>query len=297
MRALAQLYAPARVVEVAFENLALAADELMDEALLEFARGPDERWPCPKAFFCDPVTRTLVAALPTGVDARTGLPRLHFLALRVKAETNPDNFLTEVLVLRREVERLRRERLYAGGCALGAFEGATYVVVAARGYARGGVYVSRASREFALCYVVEDSVEALMRLARGLLRWLEARLSALCSSLGLDELVGGRPVASVVEWLRREAAGRLSDLGDGLRRTLRQLAALWRMVDRRLRALEVLRGLRGAAEAAAALADSAADALSALFPTVGKLVARSYFVVPSWFVKAVDAILSARPAT
>jgi len=292
-RALAQLYAPAFLAERAFENLAVALSDLLSDAVVEFRRGLDERWPCAKVFHCDPVTRTLVAALPTGVDARTGLPRLHFLAVKVNRETNFDNFLTEVLMLRREVERVRRERLYAGGCALAAAEGATYIVVAARGYARGGLYVSRASREFALCYVVEDSVDALRRLAQGLLRWLEARLVGLCRAVGLGEAIAERPVASIVELLKRELPERLASLSGSLKHTLRQLASLWGIVERRLRGLRILARLHSLAGSAAALVRDVGDAFTSLFPSMRRLAARWYHLSPAGFLNLLDSLATA----
>jgi len=191
------------------------------------------------------------------------------------------------------VERVRRERLLAGGSALGVFEGATYVVVAARGYARGGLYVSRARREFALCYVVDCAADALRRLAAGLLRWLERRLVKLVEAVGLAELVADRPPAAFVQLLRQELAERLSGFSGSLKRTLRQLAGLWMLVEKRLSALQALARLKPAAEAAAALARRAADAFTSLFPSMRCLAARWLHLSPAGFMKLLDSLAMA----
>jgi len=286
--AFAGLYAPTFIVERAFENLAITMDELLNEALLNFREGSTQRCPAQKIFYCDPLTRTLILAPPTGLDRRSGLPRHHFIAVKVKGETNPENFMREVAVLRSQVQRLARERLYACG-RLGELEGATYILVAASGYAKGGLHVSKATHEFALCYIAEDVVDALRRLAQGLRNWLERRITALAEALNLHDHLYGRPIHALVSLLL-EPTGIIEGFPIGVRQTLRALCSLWRSIARRLDGLKVLGGLKRIAESSAQLVRSAADAFTSLFPSMARQVAAWYYRSPIGFLSFLEAL-------
>ena len=284
------LATPSAAAERAFEQLAYSFIAVRDEVALSFMSA-SRRLPVRPLHYVDAGEGLMVMAVPTGVDRRTGLVRYHMLGAAVRERYDMLAWLRDVAALDMRMQELE-SRLVEGGVKVGVVEGKTFMTVAPRGYVRGGRRLRRYA--FALAYISDEPLAIVERIMRNLRSWLDRRLRGLAEALGLHEQSASFSPPSLVSLLcaiiEREAEG----LPEGLRQTVKALAAFWRAVDRRLLGAGVLRAMVGKLEAIAASFRSYADAMSSLFPTFTSRLARWAWRDLEGFVEWLGGVLAWR---
>ena len=212
-------------VERVFELFTHAACSLAVEAEAEarLALGYRPR----RAWWQDPAQRLGCALIVDGVDKRTGLPTFNALAYAVVDRLDNLSFMAAQAKLDLLIDELER-RLWAGGQRLGVLKNATLIIVAPRGYARGGFKAKAKWRRYYVAAIVDpDPERALVKALKILRTWMERRLQALADALDWRE-ASNWGLRGLLYYIRYNIIDRLSE---GLSRFIKVLAGVAERVD------------------------------------------------------------------
>jgi hypothetical protein len=247
----------------AFEQLAWSLIGLRDEVASSFISSTHCLKPRP-IHYVDASEGQVVVFIPTGISKRTGVPRYHAIAAAVRERYDRLLWIRDIAALDIKVQDLEA-KLVECGVKVGELEGKTFITIAPRGYVRGGRRLGHGA--FALAYISDEPLAIIERIMMNLRSWLDKRLRGLAEALDLYEQVATYSLPSLVSLLYTIIERGVKSFSEGLRQTVKALAAFWRAVDRRLLGAGVLRAMVGKLEAIAASFRSYADAMSSLFPT------------------------------